>query len=465
MSYQAAKCYQELGDAERSLDHFLRVPRRHAQYRRAAVEAVHLARKLDVLDFQLEQFLTDFIASGPTDDRELDAFYVLGGLYTDNGFPDNAEEVFEKILEHDSSYRDAAERLADIRRGFSEQRRTLDSVLREDVAFWETDVGQDMRVATQTPSDAQRAPESAQPGGTVPFIVGPHGTVVLRTGAAGTGFEVGAVVADRYRIAEMIGRGGMAMVFRAADLELGEDVALKVFSQPVNDETALARFRQELKLSRVLTHPNIIQLFDIGVFLGFRYITMELLKGKVLAQLMGAPIAPAVGLPYLIQSCSALQLAHDKGVIHRDLKPNNLFITESNHIKVMDFGIAKFQAQSGMTSVGMLAGTPEYMSPEQINDFATVTGASDQYSLGVVAYEMFSGRRPFEHPGLGVLLNMHLQRPPAPPRDHNPSLPEELEKVILKLMSKKPEQRFSDCNELAEELLRIQGRLSDSSAS
>jgi hypothetical protein len=429
------------------------------------MEAIHLARKLDVLDYQFEQFLTDFISSGPLDDRELETFYVLGGLYLDNDFPENAEEVYQKILTRDSSYRDVTARMAGLQRAFGEHRDALEKVFKEDVQFWQTDTGQDLRGTVPPPENASVSPAPAPSDGTLPFVVGPHGTVVLRTGVAGTGFEIGAVIAERYRVDELIGRGGMAMVFRAMDLELGEAVALKVFSQPVDDEAALARFRQELKLSRLLVHPNIIRLYDIGVSMGFRYITMELLVGKVLAQVMGRPIDLSEGLSYLIQTCSALQLAHENEIVHRDLKPSNLFITRDNQLKVMDFGIAKFQTAPGLTVMGTLAGTPEYMSPEQINDFSTVTAASDQYALGVIAYEMFTGRRPFEHPGLGVLLNMHLQQPPPPPRGYNPALPEQLEAAILKLLAKKPERRFSDCNELSAELERIRGQSASSAES
>jgi serine/threonine-protein kinase len=288
--------------------------------------------------------------------------------------------------------------------------------------------------------------------------------VVLPEGAAGTGFVIDTIVANRYRIDGLIGRGGMASVFRAVDLELAEPVALKVFTQPFTDEGSLARFRQELKLSRMLIHPNIVRLYDIGVFQGYRYISMELLIGQGLDTMMGKSLELGAGLGYLQHACMALQAAHEQGIIHRDLKPANMFVIGDERLKILDFGIAKHQAAPGLTAVRSLAGTPEYMSPEQISDSSTVTKSTDLYALGIIAYEMFTGTRPFQHAELMPLLNMQLQQAPEPPTRRNPAMPKSLEKVILKLLEKQPENRFSSCQELAIELSRIRNQEIPSSA-
>jgi tetratricopeptide (TPR) repeat protein len=273
------------------------------------------------------------------------------------------------------------------------------------------------------------------------------------------GFDVGVILSDRYRFEKKVGEGGMAAVFKAWDLELEEHVAIKVFTREVSDEGAVARFKQELSLSRRLSHPNIIRLYDIGSWHGFRYISMELLLGRDLNDYVDRPLELSVGLDWLIQSAEGLQGAHDKGVIHRDIKPHNIFVCDDGVVKVMDFGIAKRQSAQGVTVGNMIAGTPDYMSPEQIHGFSSVTHSTDIYALGVVAYQMFTGTLPFAHEELLPLLMMHINDVPPPPTSRNRDLPEELERIILRLLEKKPEDRFSSSAALADALRMFQSRL------
>jgi len=269
----------------------------------------------------------------------------------------------------------------------------------------------------------------------------------------------GTILGDRYRLEEQIGQGGMGVVFRAQDLELSEQIALKIFKPLQVDEQALARFRQELQLSRQLVHPNIARLFDIGIYRGCRFLSMELLRGSDLKRILNGPMRIDRGIDLLIQACAGLKAAHDRGIVHRDIKPENLFITSDGGLKILDFGIAKGQLAKGVTIAGMVAGTPEYISPEQIDNFTAVTPVSDLYSLGVVAYEMFTGRLPFQARELVPLLMMHINDAPPPPRSVLPSIPEPLEALILKLLAKKPEQRFPDGAALAGALENIRRQL------
>jgi serine/threonine-protein kinase len=268
-------------------------------------------------------------------------------------------------------------------------------------------------------------------------------------------FAPGLLVANRYRLEQKIGQGGMAAVFRATDLELEEQVALKVFSMTEATDVAVARFKLELKLSRQLSHPNIIRLYDIGLHDGHRYISMELLRGRSLKARMAEPFDFIEALRLLEQACAALQAAHDQGVIHRDVKPDNFFLTSEGVLKVMDFGIAKHQAAQSVTVVGSIAGTPAYMSPEQISNFSTVSHKTDLYALGVILYEVFTGTQPFNHPELVPLLLLHVNQLPEPPRQRNPGIPEELEAVILKLLEKDPARRHQAAQDVAEDLARI----------
>jgi serine/threonine-protein kinase len=268
--------------------------------------------------------------------------------------------------------------------------------------------------------------------------------------------EPGAIIAERFRLNALIGQGGMAMVFAATDLELEEEVALKVFSGQLITkewlEEAVQRFRQELKLCRKLRHPNIIQVYDIGIHGGHRYFTMELLQGLSLDKMLGEPLEVERGVDYLRQACAGLYAAHQCGVVHRDVKPENIFITKQGLVKIMDFGIAKSSVQTGTTTLGTIAGTPEYMAPEQIDDFSAAGPAADQYSLGVVAYYTFTGCVPFKHDQMISLLMMHLRQTPTPPRELNPALPQKLEQVILRMLAKRPEDRFESCRAAAHHL-------------
>jgi eukaryotic-like serine/threonine-protein kinase len=266
----------------------------------------------------------------------------------------------------------------------------------------------------------------------------------------------GNLVAKRYQIQEKLGEGGMAVVYKATDLELNEVIALKVFTAGAEDAQLLARFKRELTLSRQLVHPNIVRLYDIGTHHGHKFITMELLTGTDLHARMKVRLEPVRAIHYLVEACAGLNAVHERGVVHRDIKPSNFFVTTEDVLKVMDFGIAKGEALAErLTISGFLAGTPLYMSPDQINHFGSVTHLSDLYSLGVVAYELFTGSVPFYHNEMGTLLMMHLSQPPEPPRAKNPQIPDELESIILQLLEKDPARRIQSCRELGRDLAEI----------
>jgi eukaryotic-like serine/threonine-protein kinase len=464
--FEASQAYLELGDTGKALDNLCRVPAEDAQYRVAAAIAVRLATNLNVLDFRFEHFIGAYVRSGPRDAPELQVFELLAALYEAHGFPENAREALQKILAVRPTHPGAAERLARI----EAQLRPSAMVARQ--------------VLSNADLHARRVPSMPDLGDLPDLPGGDHATVMRSdpelvkrvTAPLGNGaevlaeaevladdpasaaeerFEIGATIASRYRLEAKIGQGGMAVVFRAFDLELEENVALKVFNVEQSSEVLVARFKQELKLSRQLIHPNIIRLYDIGLNHGHRYISMELLLGKSLKERMREPIAFRIALGYLLQACHGLQAAHDAGVVHRDVKPDNFFVTDDGVLKVMDFGIAKQHATPGVTVAGAIAGTPLYMSPEQIGNFSAVTHLTDLYALGICAYEMFTGQVPFFHAELVPLLMMHVNAQPEPPRQKNPQLPAALDAAILKLLAKDPAQRYQSCRELAQDLGKI----------
>jgi serine/threonine-protein kinase len=457
MPFEAAHCYLDLGDTGKAIDNLTRVPRDDARYRTAAMQAVRLATNLNVLDFRIEHFLNAFVKNGPQNGDEVAVFEQLVDLYIAHGYPENAREALQKILEarpgHSSAQKRIAELDAEMRpsamvarqvlaQADLHKRRTLEDLpdLGELPGMGESSPHQATLLSQEVLEQAEVIPEP-EPASPVDR------------------FAVGSTVAARYRLEAQIGKGGMAAVFRAYDLELEEQVALKVFNLTASTDVLVARFKQELKLSRQLIHPNIIRLYDIGLHHGYRYISMELLTGQSLKDRMAKPIDFRTALGYLVQACHGLQAAHDAGVIHRDVKPDNFFITNDGVLKVMDFGIAKQHATPGVTVAGSIAGTPLYMSPEQISNFSTVNHLTDLYAIGICAYEMFTGAVPFNHAELVPLLMQHVNEAPAPPRLRNPAIPPELEAAILKLLAKDPKQRFQSCRELADVLSGIRDRL------
>ena len=441
-----ARRLEEAGDRAGALDRATRISARDPLYAEAARMAVRLACATGALSVRFEQFVGPFIAKGPADDGDLALFYDLGELYLREEMPENAEEVFGKIVDRAPDYRDVVDKLSQVADGGVRLDDNAADLFAEDERF--------RRLA------ARSGP--APTAETMPVDLKATRAIDPSLAAAPGTFAPGTVVADRYRIDGEIGRGGMATVYRAQDLELSEQVALKLFRPVAHDDQGLARFRQELKVSRRLVHANITRFYDIGVYAGHRYISMELLVGHSLEDLSGSPWTLRRGLDTLVQICEGLGYAHSQGVIHRDIKPANLFLTAAGIAKIMDFGIARERERpaAGVTRAGLILGTPEYLSPEQIGG-QPASEASDLYALGVVAYEMFAGRKPFEHDQLLPLLQMHVHEEPVPPSRHRAGLTPAVEAVILKLLRKQPSERYPGARALGEALRALREAAAD----
>lgn len=266
----------------------------------------------------------------------------------------------------------------------------------------------------------------------------------------------------RYRILRKLGVGGMANVYLAEDEELGRRVAIKILNERyANDEPFVERFRREAKSAAGLSHPNIVSIYDRGEAEGTYYIAMEVVEGRSLKDLIidrgRLPIGTAIG--YTRQILAAVRFAHRKGIIHRDIKPHNILIGAEERLKVTDFGIARAGA-SQMTEVGSIMGTAQYLSPEQARG-TSVTEASDLYSVGVVLYEMLTGQVPFGGDSPLEIAMKHLNEAPRPPSEAagRNGVPEELDHVVLRALSKDPDDRYRDAADFDDDLERVAGGL------
>ena len=257
-----------------------------------------------------------------------------------------------------------------------------------------------------------------------------------------------------YRIERLIGEGGMGKVYLAEHPSIGRQAAVKVLTPTdAGDPQIVSRFITEARAANAIRHPNIVDIYDSGVLDGGTpYIVMEYLEGETLAQTMArgrVPVADAID--WGCQIAEALAAAHAREVVHRDLKPDNLFLVPDprrfgkKQIKVLDFGIAKLQRRSfdqvHMTRTGALLGTPLYMSPEQCMSMKNIDARTDIYSLGVILYEMVAGRRPFDGDGVYAVISMHINEKPVPPRTYRPELPADVEAIVLQALAKSPLQR------------------------
>lgn len=269
---------------------------------------------------------------------------------------------------------------------------------------------------------------------------------------------IGAEFADRYRVIEDLGKGGMGRVYKALDTKIDEKVALKVLNPEIaTDEKTITRFRNELKLTRKISHRRICRLFDLGEAEGLTYISMEYVSGEDLKTLMRRIGRISAGKAAFIvrQICEGLAEAHGQGVIHRDLKPQNIMIDKEGDVRIMDFGIARSLRTRGITEAGVIMGTPEYMSPEQVEG-RDLDQRSDIYSLGVIFYEMLTGQTPFSGDTPLTVAVKQKTEIPVDPRKINSEIPENINRVILRCLEKDKARRFQTTGELLEELKRIE---------
>jgi len=268
--------------------------------------------------------------------------------------------------------------------------------------------------------------------------------------------SLGLILLNRYQLLRQIGRGGMALVFEARDLMLERTVAVKLLKSDFSrDEDFQNRFRQEARAAANLSHPGIVTIYDFGIDPHGIFIVMEFVPGKDLKTRIQERgfYSPEEGIPLMIQACAGLGYAHRSGIVHCDVKPHNMLVTNDARLKITDFGIAR--ALSTIIAderAEVVWGSPQYLSPEQAKG-EPPSPASDVYSLGVVMYELFTGNLPFSTNNDAELALLREKSSPTPPRSVNPSIPPSLEKIILKVLSREPSARYRTADQLGRVLM------------
>jgi len=268
--------------------------------------------------------------------------------------------------------------------------------------------------------------------------------------------DIGSIFGGRYRILSELGSGGMGIVYKAHDLELGDLVALKMLKPGMlADAEQLDRLKSEIRLARRITHPNVLRTFDFGEVEGRAYISMEYVRGLTLRYLLNETrrMPYSAGLRIARQLCAGLAAAHEVGILHRDIKPENLILEQTGNAKLMDFGIARPLRRNtpDHTQPGTFVGTPHYSAPEQLAG-EEVDQRADIYASGVLMCEMFCGKLPYTGANTLEIYVAQMQQPPTKPSEYWPEIPPALETIILRCLQKLPAERFQSAQELAQAL-------------
>jgi serine/threonine-protein kinase len=419
---EAARALREEGDMPRALRVALQVAPQAAEYPAAARLAIAVAAARRNVDQELEDFLAPYLESEPTELVDQDAFFLLGQLYEVLDYSGLSQWLFNRLAKINP--------LHPVHAYLHRNKKAEESGTIETQAS-----GRDLRAVRQLLFD--KAPRKSADS-----------------------FEFGNSFASRYVLQNLLGSGATAAVYDAIDLLDNKRVAIKISSFSDKDLLATRRFRREATLAMRLIHPNIVRVYDVGQEAGHSFLAMELIDGQpldiALREGLRDPSLPGKRA-LLMQALAGLECAHAQGVTHRDIKPENMLLSRQDVLKITDFGLAKGSGEDRITASGVMGGSPAYISPEQITDIYRADGRSDLYSFGVVAYELFTGQRPFEADVLTQLLVMHLNEEPRSLRSIDPALPAALDAWVLKLLRKKPDERFQSAREARQALERVRG--------
>lgn len=280
-------------------------------------------------------------------------------------------------------------------------------------------------------------------------------TPAVETAGYAGGVAPGTLLARRFRVQGLLGRGGTSEVYRAYDLQRGEPVAVKRLMLGQGDPKVLARLRHEQLVAGDLAHPNILKIYDFMVDEGAALLTMELLEGLDLRAKVPERAPLSCVLRWMTHAAAGLGHLHERGWIHGDVKPANLFLTRRGVLKITDFGLTTAGAGSDRLLPGAITGTPDFMAPEQISGRGTLGPATDLYALGAVAWRLLAGRLPFQSPDIRLLLQMKLEREAPSLKAANPMVPQAMDTLVARLLQRDPAARPRHTDELRAELVKL----------
>ena len=474
----------------------------HRRYPEAVARVVRLVKAHGLMSFQVDRFVEPFVRQRGNvvhNPAHLGTLYALGELFERSSLQRSAGRAWRAVVAIDPSYRDAGRRVRQVETTTEPPGGDFERVLDEDLAFAAADeslrrgppgrrnAGDRDRLPS-LPDLPPVAPLPSHPGTVSPWpltdagselddtsLLGRHrvddsnatvtdgslqpaphdsdDNAISKSEELGLGpVGPGDIIARRYRIESLLGEGGMAVVYKVTDLELEEEVALKLFTRRAEDERAVARFKQEMRIARRLSHPNIVRTYEFGTWRKVYFITMEMLDGRDLEHVLGeqrGTLPIGLGVHLFRQALDGLGAAHAEGIVHRDVKPANMFVLRGERdLKLMDFGIAKAaDATSGHTATGSVVGTPAFIAPERLRGKTEFGAAGDLYAMGVVMYRAFTGVLPFVGGDVASLFMQVLEKEPVAPSALNPDLSRAFDRVVMRLMAKDPRDRHADCAE------------------
>ncbi|MBN2136015.1 MAG: protein kinase [Acidobacteria bacterium] len=402
---KAAQVYYNLKDLDRTINVLQKIKKDDPQYYEACFKLgkiFHTQKFYNLAKIKLQ----DSIGGKPVNRETIEAYYLLAECHFNTGEYRTAADKYDQILSFDFNYRDAL-RFREQALSFREENKKVEKKIDETIEF--VDLLQ---------------------------------------------LKEGDVIAKRFKIEGELGSGGMGKVYKAYDNELDERVAVKILLTQFGDyEEERMHLVNEIKIARRISHPFVIKVFDIGDWLGNKFFTMQYVEGIDLVGWFNNNLDKnfKVKMVLIRKICEGLKAAHDLGVIHRDIKPKNIMVNSHNDPIILDFGIAEAMNAYLKSASNQLVGSPNYMSPEQISD-SGYDHRTDIYSLGCVMYEMFTGRKPYVVNDLTELFMVKLDRTPRLPTEFNPSIPVELEQIIMKSLMRNPDERYKDMSELISDI-------------
>ncbi len=423
---EAAACWLEAKKPKECIAALMQVSPSHALYRSCARMAVEAAGMLGKLTPDVERLLKPWLESRLGDTIDSDSVFALGDLYAKLGQRDRAKAVYRRLL------------------GLFHDDRVQRRIDRLDLL--------------PPPRKSQRPSKVSLHGGGRPSAAPLYSGRPPRPEPDSVSIELdlgrplvlapGSFIDDRFRIEVPLGEGASAAVFLVTDLELEDTCAMKVFRGPF-DSDRKARFKREIHLARKLTHENIVRIYELVAADGLYGFTMEIVDGMPFDRYVEENETSLSDRRALMtQVAAGIGYAHSRGIVHRDIKPDNVFVTHDGRVKIMDFGIAKTREQVTITMTGSMGGTPYYVAPEQITDFKTVDHRADIYALGVMAYQIFAGVLPFRGDTLLEVLRQHTEEAPSSMRRFDRKIPAALDAVVMGMLEKDPADRYQSCEEL-----------------